>query len=85
MALSWAVNITACPALFRHCLTPAQACVNLINENILCLPGLAKVGFGVKEISFAYSACFASIPQLPEMSRERSTVKRNLKEKHSVF
>lgn len=73
MALSWAVSIAASPALFRHCFPPAQAYVNLIDENILCLPGLAKVGFGVKEISFVYSACFASIPQLPEMSRERST------------
>lgn len=73
MALPWAVNITACPALSRHCFTPVQAYINSINENILCLLSLAKVGFGVKEISFAYSACFASIPQLLETSRERST------------
>lgn len=73
MALSWAVSITASPVLFRHCFPLAQVYVNLINENILCLSRLAKVGLGVKEISFAYSSCFASIPQLPEMSRKRST------------
>lgn len=67
----WVVSITACPALFRHGFTPAQ--VNLINENILCLSTLAKVEFRMTEISFAYLACFASIPQLPEMPKERST------------
>lgn len=85
MALSWAVNITACPALFRHCFTQAQAYVSLINENILCVPSLAKVGFGVKEISFAYSACFASIPQLPEISRERSTEWNVISKRNTMF
>lgn len=85
MALSRAVGITASPALPRHCFSPAQAYVNLINENILCLPSLAKVRFGVKEISFAYPACFASIPQLPEMSRERSTEWNVISKRNTIF
>lgn len=49
-----------------------------MKENILCLPSLVKVGFGVKESLLANPACLASTSQLPETSRgtsaKRSTI-----------